>query len=73
MNLLEHRRARLSSLDAVAFASKAFAAAGLAADGKVHRGAIRVDWNDPPVMNLALKGAANVIEYYRAGNEAVEV
>jgi uncharacterized protein len=73
MNLLEHRRARISSLAAVAFTSMAFAAAGLAAAGKVHRVAIQVDETTPPVVNLALNGAANVIEYYRAGNEAVEV
>jgi uncharacterized protein len=45
----------------------------LAADGKSHRVAIQVDQNDPQVMNLALNNATNVIEYYRAKNEDVEV
>ncbi|MEA2900021.1 MAG: uncharacterized protein QOJ84_5636 [Bradyrhizobium sp.] len=45
----------------------------LAADTKPHRVAIQVDQNDPPVMNLALNNATNVIEYYRAKNEDVDV
>jgi intracellular sulfur oxidation DsrE/DsrF family protein len=45
----------------------------LAADSKSHRVAIQVDQNDPQVMNLALNNATNVIEYYRAKNEDVEV
>jgi len=44
-----------------------------AADSKSHRVAIQVDQNDPQVMNLALNNATNVIEYYRAKNEDVEV
>src|SRR5436305_11997251 len=44
-----------------------------AADAKPHRVAIQVDQNDPQVMNLALNNATNVIEYYRAKNEDVEV
>jgi intracellular sulfur oxidation DsrE/DsrF family protein len=44
-----------------------------AADGKSHRVAIQVDQNDPQVMNLALNNATNVIEYYRAKNEDVDV
>ena len=32
-----------------------------------------VDQNDPQVMNLALNNATNVIEYYRAKNEDVDV
>jgi intracellular sulfur oxidation DsrE/DsrF family protein len=47
--------------------------ASLAADAKSHRVAIQVDQNDPQVMNLALNNATNVIEYYRAKNEDVEV
>jgi intracellular sulfur oxidation DsrE/DsrF family protein len=45
----------------------------LAADAKAHRVSIQVDQNDPQVMNLALNNATNVIEYYRAKNEDVEV
>ena len=57
----------------VALMSMAFAAASLAGDGKPHRVAIQVDQNDPQVMNLALNNATNVIEYYRAKNEDVDV
>jgi intracellular sulfur oxidation DsrE/DsrF family protein len=45
----------------------------LAADAKSHRVSIQVDQNDPQVMNLALNNASNVIEYYRAKNEDVDV
>ena len=45
----------------------------LAADTKPHRVSIQVDQNDPQVMNLALNNATNVIEYYRARNEDVDV
>jgi intracellular sulfur oxidation DsrE/DsrF family protein len=38
-----------------------------------HRIAIQVDQNDPAVMNLALNNATNVIEYYRAKGEEVDV
>jgi hypothetical protein len=34
---------------------------------------IQVDQNDPAVMNLALNNATNVIEYYRAKGEEVNV
>ena len=47
--------------------------AGFAADAKPHRVSIQVDQNDPQVMNLALNNATNVIEYYRAKNEDVDV
>ena len=40
---------------------------------KPHRVAIQVDQNDPAVMNLALNNATNVIEYYRAKGEDVDV
>jgi uncharacterized protein len=49
------------------------ASIGFAADAKSHRVSIQVDQNDPQVMNLALNNATNVIEYYRARNEDVEV
>jgi intracellular sulfur oxidation DsrE/DsrF family protein len=40
---------------------------------KPHRLLIQVDQNDPAVMNLALNNATNVIEYYRAKGEDVDV
>jgi intracellular sulfur oxidation DsrE/DsrF family protein len=40
---------------------------------KPHRVAIQVNQNDPTVMNLALNNATNVIEYYRAKGEDVDV
>src|SRR5215471_12358572 len=39
----------------------------------LHRLAIQVDQNDPAVMNLALNNATNVIEYYRAKGEEVDL
>jgi intracellular sulfur oxidation DsrE/DsrF family protein len=54
------------------FMSFSLASAAIAADTK-HRVAIQVDQNDQQVMNLALNNATNVIEYYRAKNEDVEV
>ena len=56
-----------------ALMSLSFASPSLAADSRQHRVAIQVDQNDPQVMNLALNNATNVIEYYRAKNEDVEV
>jgi intracellular sulfur oxidation DsrE/DsrF family protein len=66
-------RGFLSRLASVALMSMALASASPAADGKTHRIAIQVDQNDPQVMNLALNNATNVIEYYRARNEDVDV
>jgi uncharacterized protein len=63
----------LFRLAIVALVSMAFASATLAADGKAHRIAIQVDQNDPQVMNMVLNNATNVIEYYRAKNEDVDV
>lgn len=40
---------------------------------KPHRLLIHVDQNDPAVMNLALNNATNVIEYYHAKGEDVDV
>jgi intracellular sulfur oxidation DsrE/DsrF family protein len=45
----------------------------LAAAARSHRVSIQVDQNDPQVMNLALNNATNVIEYYRAKNEDVDI
>jgi uncharacterized protein len=61
------RRFATIALLSMAFASTAFA------EGKPHRIAIHVDQNDPQVMNMALNNATNVIEYYRARNEDVEI
>jgi intracellular sulfur oxidation DsrE/DsrF family protein len=44
-----------------------------ASDAKLHRVSIQVDQNDPQVMNLALNNATNMIEYYRAKNEDVDI
>ncbi len=44
-----------------------------AADAKSHRVAIQVDQNDPAVMNLALNNAANIMEFYKAKGEDVQV
>ena len=60
-------------LATAALLSIAFATSALAADTKPHRVAIQVNQNDPQVMNLALNNATNVLEYYRAKNEDVEI
>jgi len=57
--------------------TKAHLSAGLADKAqrstKAHRLVIQVDQNDPAVMNLALNNATNVIDYYRAKGEDVDV
>ena len=60
-------------LATAALLSIVFAASSFAADTKPHRVAIQVNQNDPQVMNLALNNATNVLEYYRAKNEEVEI
>ena len=60
-------------LGAIAILSLSFVTAGLAADAKPHRLALHVDQNDAAVINLALNNVTNVIEYYRAKGESVEV
>ena len=60
-------------LATAALLSIAFAASAFAANSKPHQVSIQVDQNDPQVMNLALNNATNVIEYYRARNEDVEI
>ena len=57
----------------IALLCLALTASGFAADTKPHRVAIQVNQNDPQVMNLALNNATNVLEYYRAKNEDVEI
>jgi uncharacterized protein len=68
---------RQAAFAALASASLISAAS---ADGKKtnvserpHRLAIQVDQNDPAIMNLALNNATNVIEYYRAKGEDVDL
>jgi uncharacterized protein len=56
-----------------ALLSIALTGSGLAADAKPHRVAIQVNQNDPQVMNLALNNATNVIGYYRAKKEDVDI
>jgi intracellular sulfur oxidation DsrE/DsrF family protein len=63
----------LRHLAAVAMLLIAFAGSGFAAEGKPHHVAFHVDQNDPDVMNQTLNNATNVIEYYRAKNEDVDV
>ena len=56
-----------------ALLSLAFITGGAATEAKPHRIAIQVDQNDPQVMNMALNNAGNVIDYYRARNEDVDI
>ena len=63
----------LRRLVAIALLSIVFASHGFAAEGKPHHVAFHVDQNDPDVMNQTLNNATNVIEYYRARNEEVDV
>ena len=59
-------------LATIAMLSFAFATGALAAD-KAHRISIQIDQDDPQVMNMVLNNATNVIEYYRAKNEDVDI
>ena len=45
----------------------------MAEDLKPHWLVIQVDQDDPAVMNLALNNATNVIDYYRAKGESVDL
>jgi intracellular sulfur oxidation DsrE/DsrF family protein len=63
----------LRHLATVALLSIAFVSTSPAADGRPHHVAIQVDHDDPQVMNMVLNNATNVIEYYRAKNEEVNV
>lgn len=60
-------------LTAMIVAVGMFSSAAFAADAKVHRIAIQVDQNDPAIMNLALNNATNIMEYYRAKGEDVDI
>jgi intracellular sulfur oxidation DsrE/DsrF family protein len=63
----------------MAFISTSLVSSSFAGDAKTHRVAkahriaIQVNQNDPAVMNLALNNATNVVEYYRAKGENVDV
>jgi intracellular sulfur oxidation DsrE/DsrF family protein len=57
----------------VALMSIALAPVSPAAAKTTHHIAIQIDQNDPQVMNLALNNASNVIEYYRARKEDVDI
>jgi uncharacterized protein len=63
----------LPRLTTIAFLFFTLASSAIAADAKPHRLAIQVNQNDPQVMNLALNNASNVIEYYRAKKEDVDI
>ena len=63
----------LSGIVAAGLLLVASAVPAMAADTKPHRVAIQVDQNDPAVMNLALNNVSNIIEYYKAKNEDVQV
>jgi intracellular sulfur oxidation DsrE/DsrF family protein len=63
----------ITRLAIAALLSMPLVSGSLAADAKSHRVSIQVDQNDPQVMNLALNNATNVIEYYRAKTEDVDV
>jgi intracellular sulfur oxidation DsrE/DsrF family protein len=57
----------------VVLMSISFISVGIGGEGKAHHVAIQIDQNDPQVMNLVLNNATNVIEYYRAKKEEVDV
>jgi intracellular sulfur oxidation DsrE/DsrF family protein len=69
------RRATFAAIASVSLITAVSAAENTKTQGseKPHRVAIQVDQNDPAVMNLALNNATNVIEYYRAKGEDVDV
>jgi len=58
----------------LAFAAALLAAGGVRAEAaKPHRVVIQVDQNDAAIMNLALNNARNLLDYYRAKQEDVDV
>jgi intracellular sulfur oxidation DsrE/DsrF family protein len=54
-------------------ATKQIAIAKMHQAPRAHRLVIQVNQNDPAVMNLALNNATNVIDYYRAKGEDVNL
>ncbi|MFL6815446.1 MAG: hypothetical protein ACJ8EK_15565 [Bradyrhizobium sp.] len=57
----------------MSISSISFISVGIGGEGKAHHVAIQIDQNDPQVMNLVLNNATNVIEYYRAKKEEVDI
>jgi intracellular sulfur oxidation DsrE/DsrF family protein len=66
-------RSFITRLATIALMSIAFASVSAAADRKTHHIAIQIDQNDPQVMNMVLNNATNVIEYYRAKKQDVDL
>jgi len=66
-------KALASKPTATPAATPSVANANAALMTKPHRIVIQVDQNDPAVMNLALNNATNVIDYYRAKQQDVQV
>ena len=60
-------------LATIAILSLAVATSAFAGPAKPRHIAIQIDQNDPQVMNLVLNNATNVIEYYRAKKQDVDV
>jgi len=68
------RQATIAAIASVSLLSAAVADnKKVAGSTKLHRLVIQVDQNDPAVMNLALNNATNVIEYYRAKGQDVDL
>jgi intracellular sulfur oxidation DsrE/DsrF family protein len=63
----------ITRLATIALMSIAFASVSAAADRKTHHIAIQIDQNDPQVMNMVLNNATNVVEYYRARKQEVDL
>jgi uncharacterized protein len=60
-------------LATIAVLSLAIATSASAATVKPRHIAIQIDQNDPQVMNLVLNNATNVLEYYRAKKQDVDI
>ena len=60
-------------LFSIALPSVAFASAAHAGENRRHRAIIQINQNNPELMNLVLNNATNIIEYYRAKNEDVDL
>lgn len=60
-------------LATIAILSLAVATSAFAGPAKPRHIAIQIDQNDPQVMNLVLNNATNVIEYYRAKKQDVDI
>jgi uncharacterized protein len=64
---------RCATVVLMSISSISFISVGIGGEGKAHHVAIQIDQNDPQVMNLVLNNATNVIEYYRAKKEEVDI